>query len=357
MKKFLYKIHSGYNGFTPARIPERLLEGKRLQLGWQRYIEAVDLGDEVLVYFHGPHKFENGVYIDGIVQNVDITNLNIYIRVRNYSVSKPLTDPATSQRIAEVVKTRFQQVFLYPQEWIVAPNCTIDTSADSCQKRMCASCPTWNELPLIGSADCYLPARLPESVTDFVPAYWVIPRRCYLGSGTSRSVRRTSDVFYRFKTGEKALAFPLALGIYEALRNSGSLDFDCIVPIPLSPDKVKAKEINRTLLLAEELSKLSGIKVVQALKLNRSISKRRMYSAGYTRGDFERAYYDALTVSDEIVVYDGVLLLDDVCTEGTTLGCAIRRIKEVDPDSDITAVTAGQMIVKAVVRNERAVVS
>lgn len=207
---------------------------------------------------------------------------------------------------------------------------------------------------MIEDGDYYLPARLPNGFSDFVPAYWVIPKRCYLGSDTSQLVRRTSDLFYRFKTGEQALAYPLALGIFESLRDRGSLDFDCIVPIPLSPDKVKAGEINRTLLLAEELSVLSGIAVVEALSLNRSISKRRMLSARYTRRDFEDAYYAALSVSDGIASFERVLLLDDVCTEGTTLRCAIRRIQEAHPFCEVSAVTAGQMIVKAVVRNERA---
>lgn len=166
-----------------------------------------------------------------------------------------------------------------------------------------------------------------------------------------------SDLFYRFKTGEEALAYPLALGIYESLRNHGSLDFDCIVPIPLSPDKVKAKEINRTLLLAEELSKLSGIEVVEALSLNRSISKRRMRSSGFSRRAFEDAYYTALSVSEEIKSFEKVLLLDDVCTEGTTLRCVLRCIQEAHPFCEVSAVTAGQMIVKAVVNNEGALVS
>jgi hypothetical protein len=61
--KFLFKIWSGYDGFRPAEIPNRQLPGGLLRLGWGRYIEAVELGTEVWVYFHGPHAFENGVYV------------------------------------------------------------------------------------------------------------------------------------------------------------------------------------------------------------------------------------------------------------------------------------------------------
>jgi len=66
----------------------------------------VEVGDEVWVYFHGPQRFENGVYVKGFVQEVDVANRDVYIRVRNHSVGAPLTDDVTSRRIAEVVAPR-----------------------------------------------------------------------------------------------------------------------------------------------------------------------------------------------------------------------------------------------------------
>ena len=57
-----------------------------------------------------------------------------------------------------------------------------------------------------------------------------------------RGVRRSSELFYRFKTGEAALSFPLALGMHRALAKARRLDFDVIVPVPLSPDKAKRGE-------------------------------------------------------------------------------------------------------------------
>ena len=36
--KFLYKVWSNYDGFTPAEIPARQLPGGLLRLGWARYI-------------------------------------------------------------------------------------------------------------------------------------------------------------------------------------------------------------------------------------------------------------------------------------------------------------------------------
>jgi len=139
--------------------------------------------------------------------------------------------------------------------------------------------------------------------------------------------------------------------MFYALRKRGDVDFDCIIPIPLSPAKVARGEIHRTRLLAQELGKLLGCPVEELLSLNRAISKRAMFSAGYSRSQFEAEYYLALEIdNDKIKRHNRVLLVDDVCTEGTTLRCAIRRIMDRNNQCEVSAATAGQMVVKAVVR-------
>lgn len=352
--KFLYKIYSRYDGFTPQRIPARMVDGAYLRLGWQRYLDVVNLGNEVWVYFHGPHNFENGVYVKGIVSKIDADARALFIRVREYRTDRPLTDAATTLRVADAVRTRNVQVFLLPMEWVTPPQCTIDGDAESCRRRQCEACLTWQSLYLIGNKSCGWPARLPDEYTAFAPAFWVIPSRCYLHSDISTSVRRTSELFYRFKTGEDGLAYPLALGVYSALCKRKVLDFDCVVPIPLSPDKAAAGEIHRTRLLARELAKLLGVRAAELLTLDRPISKRRLLASGYRARQFEGMYYAALSASDRLANYRRVLVVDDVCTEGTTLRSALRRIREVNPSCESTAATAGQMIVKAVVKNEPA---
>ena len=353
MSKFLYKIHSGYDGFRPSRIPDRLLDGDRLRLGWKAYIDNVRRGDQVWVYFYGRGNYEYGVYAKGTVREIDLINLNVYIRVNRYSVDGPLTDEATSRRVAEAVATRYQQVFLYPQEWVVAPNCTIDGSTNSCAGRLCLDCPTWQDLMVIDEEECAYPSRLTADFNDFIPAYWVVPHPCYWSNADiDPRVHRTSGVFYRFKNGEANLAYPLALGINEALRRANEVDFDGVIYIPLSPDKARAGEINRTRLLATELATLLDIPLVNGLSLNRPISKRRMRQMGYTKVDFETAYFQALEVQRNLDQFRHLLLLDDVCTHGSTLTCAARRIWNVVPDLELSAVTAGQMVVKSVVRND-----
>lgn len=349
--RFLYKIWSGYDGFVPNRIPDRIVDEHYLWLGWTKYIDVVEKGWECWVFFHGPHSFENGVYVKGFIRRIDRDQQRVLLRLREYSTGSPLTDEETSARIAEVVSVRYRQVFLWPEEWDWVPTCELS----SCEDRLCDNCPVWQSYPLICPGHLTPPKRLFGDFIAYVPAYWIIPSRCYVyrdGKHFSNSVNQITHVFGSFKFGEKGYAYPLARGIYEALRIRDLLDAGCLVPVPLSPDKESAGELHRTRQLARELAKLLGAPVRQALRLVRPVSKRAMIAEGYTPSQFEAEYYDALEVSDDLSGFTTVLLVDDVATKGSTLTQAARRLWDVFPDLEIVATTAGQMIVKAVVSSE-----
>jgi hypothetical protein len=354
---FLYKIHSGYDGFYPRRIPARLVQGKLLRLGWDRYIDVVEIGNEVWVYFHGPHAFVNGVYVKGYVHSIAADRRSLLLRVRRYSTGAPLTDQETSNRISEAVRPRFRQVFILPEGWEATPDCTIGTTAESCRAHTCERCPAWNNLPRIEPTHLDMPVRLPGELLGFAPAYWVIPSRCYLGLRAGRLVRRTSEIFYRFKVGEAGLAFPLSLAMFHALARRGLVDFDAIVPIPLSPEKAERGELNRTRALTDELSKLLGVPVLEALRLERAFSKKAAMAAGATPSGFERDYVAAPEIPDGVAVPDRVLLVDDVCTKGSTLRSAWLKLRERNPGCVAAAATAGQMILKHLVRDESVLVA
>src|ERR1051326_9037844 len=103
--RFLYKIHSNYNGFTPIRIESRM-ENKQLRLGWARYIGEVSAGDEVWIYFYGRHQFTHGVYAKGIVKTIapsEAAGPAVYVKITDFQTDAPLTDAKTSSRVAQAV--------------------------------------------------------------------------------------------------------------------------------------------------------------------------------------------------------------------------------------------------------------
>ena len=354
--KFLYKIWSGYDGFTPSVIPERRRPGGLLELGWARYIESVEKGSEVWVYFFGRHAFTDGVYVKGAVHTVDIVGRRVLLRVRQVSTSEPLTDATTSARIREIVAARGLQVFILPDVLDVVPTCDVDTSASTCKRRNCGGCKTWQMFPIIQDRNLGWPDRLPESLEDFVPAYWVIPPRNFIymrGERFITGVRRTDELFRRFKIGEANLAFPLALGMHEALAARDLDTFDAVVPIPLSPEKAAAGEIHRTRLLARELSRQLGVPMRELLSLSKPTSKRRLRGIdGYSVSRFELTYRQRLVVDDAVATVSSILLVDDVCTKGSTIRASTAALHSKNPTLTIVAATAGQMTVRAAVEYE-----
>jgi hypothetical protein len=354
-KRFLYKIWTRYDGFTPQKIPERLDARGRLRLGWVQYLDLIDVGAEVWIYFHGSRSA--GVYVKGFVDEVDQAAACVFLRLREISTDQPLTDAATNVLVAEAVAQRYRQVFFLPQT-LLQP--VADCTLDNCKARHCDRCDRWRAIPLIEDANINWPGRLPAFLTDFVAAYWVVPSRCFLwyeGSTVSTLVDAGSDLFYRFKTGEARLAYPLARGVYEILRRRRTLAFDCVVPVPLSPDKVEAQELNRTLALAREIAALLGTKVRPLLSLAAPISKRRLRNDGVTIRQFEQRYTDLLEVDVTGRGFSRVLLVDDVCDHGSTLRCATTRLLAEIPGLEIVGAAAGQMIVKEAVRDQLGIVA
>jgi hypothetical protein len=345
--RFLYKIYSRYDGFRPPKIPERRDENGRMILGWRHYIDVLERGAEVWVFFHGHSTYQPGVYAKGFVHEIDADAERVYLRIREWAADKPLIDAQTNSLVADAVAQRGRQVFYLPETLLPTPTCNVQ----SCGARQCDSCPRWKRLPVISKGEYRWPQRLPDSLGEFIPAYWVIPSRCFLfrtGEPIAEGVRQSSDLFYRFKAGEGALAYPLARGVYEALRRQNRLDFDAVIPIPLSPDK--NGELNRTLSLAHELSRLLGVPVLEGLKLGVAISKRRLRNAGWSASQFEQHYSALLEVHPRVADLQHIILIDDVCDHGSTLKCASLRLQAVNPALEITAVSAGQMVIKEAVR-------
>jgi predicted amidophosphoribosyltransferase len=144
--------------------------------------------------------------------------------------------------------------------------------------------------------------------------------------------------------------------MYEALKARKILEFDCVIPIQLSPDKRKAGEIDRTGLIAAELARLLESRIVRALELTRPISKHPLRTGlGLSPKGFETEYSKALEITADISKCERIVLVDDVCTEGSTLRCAAQALRLQNSECQSLASTAGQMILKCVVANDKSI--
>ena len=123
----------------------------------------------------------------------------------------------------------------------------------------------------------------------------------------------------------------LALHIGEFMRheraNLRRLEASIIIPIPLHPRKLRSRGFNQALLIADELSSVLALPVIDTALVRRRGGEpqmqlaRRSARAQNVRGVF------ALTSSENISGRT-VLLVDDVVTTGATLSEAARMLRE-----------------------------
>ena len=357
---FVYKIWSKYDGFTPARISERLQPPGLLELAWKRYLDEVDTDDQVWLHFRG-HGGPPSIYARGLVDLIDRDRSLVWVKVLEHATS-PLVDGGVGTRIESLVSATRAQVFaIEPDEFgLTPPDVACDRiggPATTCAERRCDDCPMWWRFEIVRAADLRLPSRMRKApIQTFAPGLWVRPKRQprYPPSVLRPDINEATNLFQRFKAGEENVTYPLALAAYKALRRRRATQFDGIVAIPLSPEKKRAKELDRCAGLAREMARLLNAPVFEALSLSSPISKRRMSTDPAT---FERAYAERLEV-DRSTLPRGqsrILLVDDVCTHGSTLATAARALAASRPRMEIVAVTAAQMILVESVRNPTAV--
>lgn len=353
--RFLFKINSDYDGFQPKVIPERM-KGKQLPLGWNTYLEDVDKDDDVWVYFKGRLAFDNGVYVKGQVDRVELAKKRVWLKVDEYESDAPLvTDAEDVDAIERVVAVPYRQVFVLPEAIKETVECTLATTGESCGERRCTDCPVWAKLPRIKPNDLYMPDGLEEAGgQDFMAGFWSVPPRSRYSGHEKPGVRRTTEAFRSFKAGNKKLAYPFALGMRKGLELAEMEGFTCIVPIPLSPDKMKRRELHRTRVLSKELGRLLDVPVKELLSLKGAISKR---ASGLGRVAFGRRYRELLAVSPEMRKQERILIVDDTCTHGTTLTAVTTRVKEATPDCEVLAAAGTQMAIADSVAREKAVLA
>ena len=133
--RFLYEIYSGYDGFQPIQIENRM-NGNNLRLSWKHYIDVVQRGWNCWVYFMGAGNFENGVYIKRTVEQVDLNANTVQLRVREYDQYNPLTSYDLAQTISTIVRARGRQIFPWPDNLMPLDSCGVA----NCSRRECDIC-------------------------------------------------------------------------------------------------------------------------------------------------------------------------------------------------------------------------
>ena len=150
-----------------------------------------------------------------------------------------------------------------------------------------------------------------------------VHRSCGLYFGSLKDI----VILFKYR-GFRVLGKDLATFVLNALGREEVLwwGLDCIVPVPLSPEKEKQRGFNQASLLAKELAIKKNIELIegQLIKVKSTPSQTSLEAAG-RRANLKGAFE---VVHDQGIRGKIVLLVDDVYTTGSTLQeCSLALMK------------------------------
>lgn len=122
----------------------------------------------------------------------------------------------------------------------------------------------------------------------------------------------------------KVLADPLSHCMLEYLKEH-HLSFDIIIPVPIHKRRLRERGYNQSSLLAQRLSRVTRIPVVEGalVRTKHSPSQAKSDNVDQRRNNINNAFK---CVSHD-VSGKRILLIDDVCTSGATLNSCATSLK------------------------------
>ena len=352
--KYLYKINSIYDGFTPQKIEERMEKNTFLTFNWKEYFDEVELGDIVFTYFTGS-TITKGIYLICKVSK-KLDNKKVLGRVLRYDQKEPLISPSEFTKYEGNIITRpIGSVYVIPsfldiafedlRKKVTISEIEIEEEANCyrCETKNCTDCSLLKPNFLI-KWDNEVALEIPR-VEQVVAPFWIIPRQSHWMKKTITE-HPISRIFYDFKSGYQAYSRLFAFGIQKAIENDprfNNIQFDFILGVPLSPEKKKNNELDRVSELCKVLSVETKIPYFpEGLSLTTHITRREYKRMG--KSTFEADYYASLKIDIEVSLREKtILIIDDVMTDGVTLSVISKKIKDSQPDCHIYGATAGIM--------------
>lgn len=143
--------------------------------------------------------------------------------------------------------------------------------------------------------------------------------------------------FKKTDCGNSYYAF--AYRIAEKLRSCGlSGDIDLIVPIPLTKKKLNERGYNQTELMAKELRFMLDVPYENVLIKKRDTGEQKSLHASERRENLKGVF--AVSPKASNIAGKRILLIDDVCTTGSTLSEASKVLREAGAKTIIAAAFA-----------------
>ncbi len=132
---------------------------------------------------------------------------------------------------------------------------------------------------------------------------------------------------FKFHGRTDAAEFFAPLMLKAILRTYPDFSVDIVVPVPMGAQRLKERGYNQAQLLSREISRLTALSHAPDLLVRRGNLVQHELSARLRRLEAD-ASFGLAEGSAEAVTGKRVLLVDDICTTGSTLRSCARAILE-----------------------------
>ncbi len=140
---------------------------------------------------------------------------------------------------------------------------------------------------------------------------------------------------YKF-SGQRLFGNLFGKMIYEKLKEIPYIwDFDAVAPVPLHELRLLERGYNQSEIIAEEISKLSGVGMINDGLFRIRETKRQSTLKGLARRENVKGAFYAYP---DIISGKSIILVDDICTMGETLRASADALNEAGA-KEIIAIT------------------
>lgn len=355
---YIYRISSSFDGFTPKIIEDRLVDDHYLIYNWNQYYDQLERNDIVFTYFTGK-GVRQGIYLISRISDI-MGGKKAKGKIITYDQDTPILSKDDLAKEWDRIFTRPRgSVFVVPPisepffDKLLEKKVVSDVQIlDKIDCQICIqdenfdfhSCPVFGRENIINwnqEADLSIPGY-----EEIISPFWIYPKQSWWMK-ISWGEHIVSRLFYALKSGYELYARLFAEGIIIAIETDSrfrSLDFDCIINVPLSPDKKTAGELDRVDVACKILSRILNVPYVRnSLVLTQPIS-RRDYKRRGLNYRFATDYFNFLHwKTDYPFDSKNVLIVDDVITDGVTLKTLAKKIHSRYSHARLYAATCGLM--------------
>lgn len=198
----------------------------------------------------------------------------------------------------------------------------------------CSACK--EKLPLVKEPICPLCGCNQKLCTCHHKEYAYVRRisPAYYGEGIKRAVMELK--FHRIKGAAVPLAELMAAHVKKYYQG---IDFDCIVAVPMTKQKVRQRGYNQAVLLGQELSRITEIPFKEGLLIKSRSNQIQHHLDKEQRWENVKNTYTACSK----VKGKKILLVDDISTTGATFDACAQALLKAGAE-EIYCVSAAMVV-------------